>query len=123
MAFELALTAPSSGNSAIGFRAGLIGTAAVSLRTIAPAFLLYGTSALVHADAQHQYVPHQHPVRYASGLSSSTASALDLFNRTSIESLVISKLDSIFEDLLAKQEDLDQADYKAIASKLWQLYK
>jgi hypothetical protein len=40
-----------------------------------------------------------------------------------MEQLVVAQLDNIFENLLASQQDLEPADHKAIASKLWGLYK
>lgn len=120
MSLKLQATAPSSGSSAMRPTIGFAGTAAASLLSIAPISLLSGIES---ADAAQNHFPRQNWVQYETGLSSGTSTPLEVFKRSFVEQLVIRELDSIFEDLLAFQQDLDQADHKAIASKLWDLYK
>lgn len=120
MSLDLKVTAPSSGSSAIRPAVGFVGTAAASLLSIVPATFFSGIES---ADAAHSYSPRQNWIQYETGLSSGTSTPLEVVNPNFIEQLVIRELDSIFEDLLALQQDLDQADYNAIASNLWELYK
>jgi hypothetical protein len=60
---------------------------------------------------------------YETKSTSQTNSPVKLIARASTEQLVIEKLDSIFESLLAEQQDLEPADHKAIAGRLWELYR
>ena len=120
MSLELKATAPSSGSSVIRSTVGFVGTAAASLLSIVPTPPFSGIES---ADAAHSYFPRQRWIQYETGLSSGTSTPLEVVKRNFVEQLVIRELDSIFEDLLVSQQDLDQADYNAIASNLWDLYK
>jgi hypothetical protein len=120
---ELTTTAASNSHSVLQRRGGSLETKVGSLASMAPAFFLVGAGAIAYPDPTPEYYPDPHWVHYKSGISPTTPSILDTLRQTSLEDLVIAKLDSIFESLLASQRDLDQADHKAIASKLWELYR
>src|SRR6266705_2089584 len=115
---ELVTTAASSSHSTLRPEVGSLATKAGSLTSIAPAFFLFGTGALAYPNPAPDYQPEQNWVHYERGVTSTTPSILDTLRHTSIEDLVIAKLDLIFESLLASQQDLEPADHRAIALKL-----
>ena len=123
MTAGLRITAVSSSHSNVQSRSGTLATRAGSLATIAPAFFLFGAGAVAYADPAPDFIPEPSWIRYESGHSSRTKSVLETLKQFSIEQLIIAKLDGIFENLLASQQDLEPADQNAIALKLWQLYQ
>jgi hypothetical protein len=110
-------------HSTVQLRSGTLSTRAGSLATIAPAFFLFGAGAVAYADPAPDSLPELGWIRYESSHSSTTKSVLETLKQPSTEQLIITKLDVIFENLLASQQDLELADQNAIASNLWQLYQ
>src|SRR5439155_25648389 len=103
---DLRSRAASGSHSTLQPNRSSLGTKVSSLASMTPAFFLIGAGAVGYPDPAPDYKPDMNWVHYERGINLATPSLDALRQTSSIEDLVIAKLDSIFESLLASQQDL-----------------